>query len=199
MARIVVCISGASGAILAHRLIETLLGLNHDVDCVVSRSGWLTIQEEMGEAFASPRKLVESFSKEVAFHNISDFMADIASGSARFDACCIVPCSMATLGAIAMGLSDNLIRRVADVALKERRKLVIVPREAPLHEIHLENMLKLARMGAVIYPPQPAWYLHPKTMQDVEITIVSRILDSLGIDNDLAPRWGANTSTCEMV
>lgn len=189
MARIVVCISGASGVILAHRLIQELIVLQHEIDCIVSRDAWMTIHEEMGESFASQLKFSKSFIKEIRFHNIADFTADIASGSAHFDACAIVPCSMATLGALASGLSDNLIRRVADVALKERRRLVLVPREAPLHELHLENMCKLSRMGAIIYPPQPAWYLRPQTVEDIERAIVSRILDQLGIKNEIAPRW----------
>jgi flavin prenyltransferase len=192
MARIVVCISGASGVVLAHRLIEELLILDHQVDCIVSRDAWLTMQIEMGEAFAGPVKFISSFTKQITLHAITDFRADIASGSAHFDGCVVVPCSMATLGAIAMGLSDNLIRRVSDVALKEKRRLVLVPREAPLHEIHLENMLKLARMGASIYPPEPAWYLNPKTIQDVESQIVSRILDQLGIKNEVSRRWAGS-------
>lgn len=193
MARVVVCISGASGVILAHHVIETLIALRHTVELIISRDAVMTIDEELGKHFASPQKFVQSFSKEhqerITLHQIHDFRAPIASGSCRFDACIIVPCSMATLGAIATGLSDNLIRRVADVTLKEKRKLVLVPREAPLHEIHLENMLKLARAGACIFPPQPAWYLHPKDLKEVELAIAGRILDQIGIETSIAPRW----------
>lgn len=189
MSRIVVAISGASGIVLARHLISYLVAKEHDVDCIISRDASLTIAEELSESLASPIKFVAPFGNRVRLHAVTDFGSDIASGSAHFDACAIVPCSMATLSAIAVGLSDNLIRRVADVALKERRRLVIVPREAPLSQIHLENMLKLTTMGAIIYPPEPAWYLHPKTVEDIELAIVSRILDQLGIKNELSPRW----------
>lgn len=193
MARIVVCISGASGIILAHHLVATLISLGHLVELIISRDAVMTIHEELGEELASPQKFVQSFEadhqKNITLYSISDFRSRVASGSAPFDACIVIPCSMATLGAIASGISDNLIRRVADVALKERRKLVLVTREAPLHEIHLENMLKLSRLGACIFPPQPAWYLHPKNLRDVELVIVQRILDQIGINTSIAPRW----------
>ncbi len=189
MARIVVCISGASGVVLAHHTIEALLSLGHDVDCIISRDAPYTMLQELDASIATPAKFISSFSKSVRLHASSDFGSELASGSAHFDACVIVPCSMATLAAVATGLSDTLIRRVADVALKERRRLVIVPREAPFNEIHLENMRRLTSMGAILYPPVPAWYLHPATIRDMELAIVSRILDQLGIKNSIAPRW----------
>jgi flavin prenyltransferase len=195
MARIVVGISGASGIILAHRFIQALISLGHVVEMVMSRDACLTACEEMGENFANPKKFLESFPKElqhlIRLHTITDFSSPIASGSYRFDACVIVPCSMATLSAISTGLADNLLRRAADVALKEKRRLVLVPRESPLHEIHLENMVRLARMGAVIFPPMPAWYMQPQSLQDVELFIVNRLLDQIGIEANLAPRWGS--------
>jgi 4-hydroxy-3-polyprenylbenzoate decarboxylase len=193
MARFVVGISGASGVTLARRAIFHLTKLRHFVELVLSRDAPLTILEELGEQYASPQKFLNTFSEEargfIRQHQIGDFNAPIASGSFKHDGCLIIPCSMATLGAIATGVADTLLRRAADVTLKERRKLVLVPREAPLHEIHLENMLKLCRMGATIFPPEPAWYMHPKTLEDVEEILVSRILDQLGVDIG-APRWG---------
>ncbi len=194
MARFVVGISGASGVKLAHLAILELVKLGHLIELVISRDAPLTIIHEMGKSFTSPQKFVQSFPLEyqsnIRLHSIQDFNAPIASGSFQHDGCLIIPCSMATVSAVAMGLSDNLLRRAVDVTIKEKRKLVIVPREAPFSEIHLENMLKLARMGACIFVPQPAWYMNPKTMEEMEYFLVGRILDQLGIDIG-APRWGA--------
>src|SRR5581483_7589041 len=149
--------------------------------------------EEMGSKFSSAQKIVSSFSKEaqklIEIHHFKDFTASIASGTFHVDGMLIIPCSMASLAAIATGLSDNLLRRAADVQLKEKRPLVIVPREAPLHEIHLEHMLKLSRMGASIVPPSPGWYTKPKTLEDIENFIVGRALDALKLDVKLYPRW----------
>lgn len=192
MARFVVGVTGASGTRLAHLVIDHLTRLDHNVELVISRDAPMTILQEMGEAYSSPQKFLQTFSHQqqerIALHQINDFEAPIASGSYKHDGCLIVPCSMATLGAIAHGIADNLIRRAADVTLKERRKLVLVPRETPLHEIHLENMLRLCRMGACIFPPEPAWYMRPKTLEEMEEFMVSRILDQLGIDIG-ALRW----------
>lgn len=193
MARFVVGISGASGAKLAFLAIKELTRLGHNVELVLSRDAPLTILHEMGEAFGSPLKFLQNFSEDaqklIRLNQIQDFNSPIASGSFKHDGCLIVPCSMATVSAIAMGLSDNLLRRAVDVSLKEKRKVVLVPREAPFSEIHLENMLKLARMGVCICPPQPAWYMNHKTIDEMEYFLVSRILDQLGIDIG-APRWG---------
>jgi 4-hydroxy-3-polyprenylbenzoate decarboxylase len=192
MSRFVVGISGASGAKLAYLAVYELLRLEHEVELVLSREAPLTILHEMGEQFASPQKFVQSFPEKLQehlrLHQIHDFNAPIASGSFRHDGCLIIPCSMATLSAIAAGLADNLLRRAADVTIKERRKLVLVPREAPLSEIHLENMLKLSRLGVTIFPPQPAWYMPMKTVEDMERFMVSRILDQLGVDTG-GERW----------
>ena len=194
MARFVVGITGASGCKLSHLVIDHLTRLGHHVELVLSRDAPLTILQEMGEAFSSPQKFLQTFPTsqrgQITLHQINDFEAPIASGSYKHDGCLIVPCSMATLGAIAHGIADNLIRRAADVTLKERRKLVLVPRETPLHEIHLENMLRLCRMGACIFPPEPAWYMRPQSLQEMEEFMVSRILDQLGIDIG-AKRWGS--------
>ena len=123
-----------------------------------------------------------------------EWFAPVASGSNPADAMVVCPCSMGTLAAIAQGSSDNLIERAADVSIKEQRKLVLVPREAPFSAIHLENMLKLARLGVVILPPSPGFYTHPKTVDDMIDFVVARILDQLRIDNQLTPRWGEPAS-----
>ena len=194
MARFVVGISGASGIILAKRAIAALAALQHDVELVMSKSAALTALEELGAEFATPEKFLNSFTEQerarITLHSINDFRAPIASGSYPADGMLVLPCSMATLAAIAVGLSDNVLRRAADVTLKERRPLVIVPREMPFSDIHLENMLKLSRMGAQIVPPIPGWYSHPKTVEDIENFIVGRILDSLKVAHSIYPRWG---------
>jgi len=177
MARIVVGVTGASGVILAKRAVELLIANGHQVEVVISKAADYTPS-------------LENVELPEATHKIHDIGASIASGSYQVDGMLLIPCSMATLAAIACGLSDNLIRRAADVTLKERRKLVIIPREAPFSEIHLENMLKITRMGGVILPPSPAWYLHQKSLQDVEEFIVGRAFDLLGLEANFSPRWG---------
>ena len=193
MARIVIGVSGASGIVLAHRIVHALVCIGHFVELVMTQDAAYTALEEMGEAFAGPVKFIHSFSEEqqksIRHHHINDFGSPLASGTFHFDAMVIVPCSMASLAAISIGLSDNLLRRVADVAIKEKRTLVLVPRESPLSEIHLENMLKLAKAGVVIMPPQPAWYTKPKTLEDVELHIVGRVFDALRITPNTYTRW----------
>ncbi len=194
MAEIVVGISGASGIVLGHRTIQVLTALGHRVHLILSRAALFTAQEEMGSDFATPERFVSALLPEqrdrLTLHKIGDFSASIASGCYPVDGMAIIPCSMGTLAAVAMGLSDNLLRRAADVTLKERRRLVIVPRETPLSEIHLDNMLRLTRMGGIIVPPMPAWYTKPRSLRDVEDFVVGRVLDLLGIDAKLYPRWG---------
>jgi flavin prenyltransferase len=193
MARYIVGVTGASGIRLAHRAIEVLASLGHNVELVMTKDAHLTALEEMGSDFATGQKFVQSFSKKlqknIRLHAITDFTSPIASGSYPVDGMLVIPCSMATLAAVSCGLSDTLLRRAVDVTIKERRPLVIVPREAPFSEIHLENMLKLARLGASIVPPIPAWYTHPKSIQEMEDFIVGRTLDALKIDGHLYPRW----------
>lgn len=195
MARFVIGISGASGIILAYRTMHALTSLGHQLDIVMSRDAALTAAAEMGSQYASAEKLRDSLLPEqrslVVFYKNQDFTAPIASGSYHVDGTVIIPCSMATLSAIAVGLSDNLIRRSADIAFKERRRLVIVPRESPFSEVHLENMLKITRMGGIIVPPIPAWYTMPKSLEDAENFIVGRVLDLLGVNTNLYPRWGS--------
>ena len=193
MSRIVVGVSGASGIILGYRMVEALALAGHHVHLVLSKGACFTAIEELGTEYASGEKWMKLYSKEVqkrvTCHSISDFSASIASGSFLTDGMIVIPCSMASLAAIALGLADNLLRRAADVVLKERRPFIVVPREAPLSEIHLENMLKITRMGGVVLPPMPAWYLHPKNMDDVESFIVARAFDALKLKSPPAKRW----------
>ena len=201
MAEIVVGVSGASGIVLAHRSIDVLTRMQHKVHLVLSKASLYTAVEEMGAIYGTVQKFVNSFSSEqrelIRLHAIGDFSSPLASGSYPTDGMIVIPCSMATLAAIAIGLSDNVLRRAADVHLKERRPLIIVPREMPLAENHLENMLRIARMGGMICPPIPGWYTKPKTLQDMEDFIVGRILDGLKIDAKLYPRWGQTATSSD--
>ncbi len=197
MAEIVVGVSGASGIILAHRAVDVLTQMNHNVHLVLSKAALCTAVEEMGTRYGTSQKFLSSFSTKqqtrITLHNNGDFGSPIASGSFPTDGMLVIPCSMATLAAIAIGLSDNVLRRAADVHLKERRRLVIVPREMPLGENHLENMLRITRMGGIIAPPIPGWYTKPSNLQEMEDFLVGRILDGLKIDAGLYPRWGCQS------
>jgi 4-hydroxy-3-polyprenylbenzoate decarboxylase len=175
--KVVVAITGASGVAYGTKLIQVLKEQKIETLCIVSRAAELIIKHEGGEI---PGECYDG----------EDIEAPLSSGSYRFDAMVVVPCSMKTLAAIANGYASNLITRCADVAMKEGRKLVIVPRETPLSSIHLENMLKLAKIGAVILPAMPAFYPKPKKIHDMVNFVVGKILDSLGIDNELYARWG---------
>ncbi len=192
----VIGISGASGIILGFKVVQALLchaqEENAYVHLVMTKDARYTALEELQKAYPNDASVLKEFSEEsrnrVSLYGIRDFGAPIASGTFTTQGMAIVPCSMASLAAIATGISDNLLRRAADVTLKERRRLVVVPREAPFSSIHLQHMLTLSNMGASIIAPQPAWYTHPKTIEDVEDHIVGRILDSLGVHINYA-RW----------
>jgi 4-hydroxy-3-polyprenylbenzoate decarboxylase len=192
MKRIIVGITGATGAIYGLKLVDALAtaGLC-ETHLVISQWAEKTIALETKY---SPRQVKKMATFAHDFRNLS---APIASGSFGADGMVIVPCSMKTLSAIAHGYADNLIGRAADVMLKERKRLIVVPRETPLNEIHLENMLKLTRMGAIMVPPMPAFYNHPNNLDDIVNHHVSRILDLLGIENNLTCRWGAPFKTSE--
>jgi 4-hydroxy-3-polyprenylbenzoate decarboxylase len=181
---IVVGITGASGAILARATIEKLLAMDVPVIVTASSAARMVWQEEMDESFGEALERW-SGSGHFAYYAIGDLRAPIASGTFPTLGMAVVPCSMATLAAIAHGLADNLLRRAADVCLKERRPLVLVPRETPLNAIHLENMTSLARLGVTILPPEPPFYLKPQSIQDVVDFVAQRTLVALGVTRAL--------------
>ena len=181
--RLVVGLTGATGAALGIRLLEVLADLGVETHLIVSDWARATIKFETDRSVAEVRALASHV------HSARDLAAGISSGSFRTDGMVICPCSMKTLSAIRIGYSDNLITRAADVTLKERRRLVLVPREAPLSEIHLENLGYLARMGAVIFPPTVAYYSRPTSVAQITDHNVGRILDQLGIEHSLVHRW----------
>jgi 4-hydroxy-3-polyprenylbenzoate decarboxylase len=181
--KIIVGITGATGTIFGVRLLQILEGTGIETHLVMSAWGARTLLHE------TPYTVEEVQQMAQRFYPSGDHGAPISSGSFLTDGMIIAPCSMKTLGAIANGMSDNLIHRAADVILKERRKLVLMVREAPLSEIHLENMLKLSKMGVVILPPVPAFYNHPQTIDDIVNHTVQRALDQLDIHIDVVSRW----------
>ena len=181
--RLIVAITGATGAIYGVRVLERLREAGVETHVVVSRWGGRTLLHETPYS----REHVEALA-DVSYAP-GDMGAAISSGSFATDGMIIAPCSAKTLAAIAHGYGENLVHRAADVVLKERRKLVLAVREAPLSEIHLENMLRLSRMGAVVIPPMPAFYNHPQTVDDIVDHTVARMLDQFGIEMRGAPRW----------
>ncbi len=182
--RIIVAISGASGAVYGARLLQVLRGLpGIETHLVVSDAGWRNLQHELG----MERPAAQALAHQV--HDVNNVGAAIASGSFQCHAMLVAPCSMRTLAAIAHGLADNLLTRAADVMLKERRRLVLMVRETPLHLAHLRNMVAVTEMGGIVCPPLPAFYLRPQTVEDVVNHSVARVLDLIDVDHQLAPRW----------
>ncbi len=200
--RICVAITGASGSPYALRLIEVLLAAGWAVDVIVSKAAQLVVATETALALpGNPRaqaetlqRLFEVDEQRLRVFGREDWMAPWASGSGQPGPVVICPCSTGTLSAIACGASNNLIERAADVALKERRKLILVPRETPYSEIHLQNMLSLTRMGAVILPASPGFYHQPQSMNDLVDFVVARILNQLGVEQQLMPAWGKDAA-----
>jgi 4-hydroxy-3-polyprenylbenzoate decarboxylase len=180
------------------RLLECLLSAGVHVHLLYSQAAQVVAKQEMELALPTRKQEVETLFSErfkphpgqLSVFGREEWFAPLASGSNPPDAMVICPCSMGTLASIAAGLSDNLIERAADVMLKEGRKLILVPRETPFSALHLENMLRLARMNVVILPPNPGFYHHPKTISDLVDFVVARILDQLAVPQDLTPRWG---------
>ncbi len=191
-------LTGASGMPYGIRLLECLLAAGCRVQLLYSQAAQVVAKQEMGLDLPSrPQEVAAHFRAQFAglpgtldVYGREEWFAPVASGSNPPDAMVVCPCSMGTLAAIAQGLADNLIERAADVALKEKRPLVLVPRETPLSAIHLENMLRLSRAGAVILPPVPGFYNHPQSVQDVVDFVVARVLDQLGVAHSLMKRWG---------
>src|SRR5438128_3054777 len=200
---LVLAMTGASGAPYGVRLLEVLLHAGRTVHLTLSPAGLEVLEQELDrrvrlnsfdlhDLLGEEAKLAAP--GQVQYHDYRDFHAGIASGSFLTAGMVICPCSMGTVGAIANGLSQNLIHRAADVHLKERRRLVLVPRETPLHVIQLRNLASCAKAGAVILPAMPAFYTLPKTIDDMVNFVVGRICDQLGVEHKLLPRWGTHAA-----
>ena len=195
---VTLALSGASGMAYGLRLLECLLAADIDVNLLVSQAAHLVAKQELGVALPArasdlENQLSDSLNTrdgQLRVFGREDWNAPVASGSNPADAMVVCPCSMGTLAAIANGMSDNLIERAADVMLKEQKQLILVPREAPFSTLHLENMLKLSKMNAVILPANPGFYHRPQSVEDIIDFIVARILDQLDIQHTLMARWG---------
>ena len=183
--RIVVAITGASGVIYAQRLLDNLDPLQHEVHVVLSSYAQVVINEELPSGLHLP--------KGVATHNLKSMNAPFASGSNPADAMVVIPCSMGTLGRIAHGYSEDVLLRAADVTLKERKKLILVPRETPFNLVHIRNFELLLLAGAVILPANPSFYTRPQTIEQLADTVVARVLDHLGLPQNLVARWRAES------
>jgi 4-hydroxy-3-polyprenylbenzoate decarboxylase len=199
---LVLGITGASGAPYAVRLLEVLVQSGRTIQVTMSPAAVQVFQAELGVSIdlkatslvsLLPERLQEAGSKQLHYHHFMNFSAGIASGSFRTGGMVICPCSMGTVSAIAHGTSQNLIHRAADVHLKERRKLILVPRETPLGIVQLRNLTICAEAGAVVLPAMPAYYTQPQTIQDMVDFVVARIADQLGIEHTLGKRWGTET------
>ena len=191
---LVVAMTGASGAPYAVGLLRTLGRLGRTIHLTASPSAAQVLHQETGLSLSlkrfDPLIFGDLAPGRLIYHHHADFTAGIASGSFLTGGMVVIPCSMSTLGAIAQGVTTNLITRAADVHLKERRKLILVPRETPLSLIHLENMVQVSRAGAVVLPATPGWYHRPRRLDDLVDFIVGRICDQLGIVNSMIARWG---------
>jgi flavin prenyltransferase len=181
--RILIAITGASGALYAQRLLDNLASGAHEVHLVLSSYAHVVIAEELPGGLRVPAG--------VTSHSLKSMNAPFASGSNAPDAMVILPCSMGTLGRIAHGSSDDVLLRAADVVLKEKKRLILVPRETPLNLVHVRNFELLLLAGATILPANPSFYSHPQTVEQVVDTVVARVLDHLGLPQKLVSRWGA--------
>jgi 4-hydroxy-3-polyprenylbenzoate decarboxylase len=191
MKKIVIGITGASGSIYSVRLIEELLKKGIFVHIICTENGKKVMKFETDLDIDEWIINLKEKYNHVSLEDINNLFSGVASGSFKFDAMIILPCSMGTLAEISNGLAKNLLCRAADVALKENRRLIIVPRETPLNAIHLENMLKLAKLGVSILPAMPGFYHKPESMEDLINFVVGKILDSLSIENTLFKKWGS--------
>jgi 4-hydroxy-3-polyprenylbenzoate decarboxylase len=179
--RIVVAITGASGVLYAQRLLDNLNPIEHEVHVVLSNYAQVVISEELPQGLR--------VKPGMTMHNLKSMNAPFASGSNAADAMVVIPCTMGTLGRIAHGYSEDVLLRAADVVLKEKRKLILVPRETPLNLVHIKNLELLALAGATILPANPSFYTLPTTIEQVVDTVVARVLDHLGVAHRLVPRW----------
>src|SRR3954452_3847539 len=201
---LVLAITGASGSPYGVRLLEVLLAAGRTVHLAISPAAVEVMQRELDRTVRldrfDPRDLFGETDLDLSrlrYHHFRDFQAGIASGSFLTGGMAVCPCSMGTVAAIAHGTSQNLIHRAADVMLKERRKLILVPRETPLGLVQLRNLVACAEAGAVVLPAMPAFYTRPRTLEDAIDFIVGRVCDQLGVDHRLLPRWGAEDSENE--
>ncbi|UKS30603.1 UbiX family flavin prenyltransferase [Paenibacillus sp. HWE-109] len=190
----VIGITGASGAVYGVRLIQVLLDLGMQVHVIITEAGWRVLHDELDWQVTKRKEMLQQhFGNRLGayeFHPIANIGASVASGSFRTKGMVVIPCSMGTLSGIAHGSSDNLLERAADVMLKEGRKLILVPRETPLHAIHLENMLTLSKMGVRMLPAMPAFYNRPRSLEEMVDFLVGKVLDSMEIEHSLYRRWG---------
>jgi 4-hydroxy-3-polyprenylbenzoate decarboxylase len=192
-----IAITGASGSIYGIKLLKYLLHNGHKVYLTITKEGKLILKDEVGYNWDGSEKVVEKKIKRdlnlpkanLSFYDEDNLLSPISSGSSLVDAMIVIPCSMKTLSGIAHGYGNNLVERAADVMIKESRTLILVPRETPLNTIHLRNMLSLSEVGVKIIPPIPAFYSHPKNIDQIIDFVVGKILDSLGIENKLYKRW----------
>ena len=196
--QIALALTGASGAPYSKRLLEALFEQNITVHLMISAAARIVFSDELdwklpARASDVQKMLVKEFNCDAELLNVygeQQWSSPLASGSHQIDTMIICPCTMGTLSAVACGSSNNLINRAADVMIKENRKLIIVPRESPFSAIHLENMLKLSRLGVCILPPSPGFYFKPTQLSEVVDFVVAKILDQAGIEHTLMPRWG---------
>ena len=194
--KIIVAICGASGSIYGIRLLKALLSKPVNIYLIISNAGLEILKYENSysgkdlTSFLKDKGVVIHKDAALNIYEQDDFFAPPASGSFRHDGMVIAPCSMKTLAAIASGMADNLIHRAADVSLKEKRPLILLPRETPLSVIHIKNMHKAAMSGATIMPPSPSFYFNPKTISDLVDSVIARVLDHLKIEHDLFKEWG---------
>ncbi|WP_264758579.1 flavin prenyltransferase UbiX [Aestuariirhabdus haliotis] len=199
--RVTLALTGASGAQYGLCLLEQLLAQGCEVSFLISKAAQVVVATETDLRMPGAPEALKSWFEEryeslpgtVKVYGREQWMAPVASGSGAPASMVVCPCSTGTLSAIACGASNNLIERAADVALKERRQLILVPREAPYSELHLENMLRLTRMGAMILPASPGFYHRPQTVEEMVQFVVARILDQLGLEQSFVPRWGAES------
>ncbi|MBB6217135.1 4-hydroxy-3-polyprenylbenzoate decarboxylase [Anaerosolibacter carboniphilus] len=189
MSKFVLGVTGASGSIYAVRLLEELLKSGHEVFLVCTKCGEQVLNYEVNLTIEHIVKQCGDHGKKLRVCAIDDLFAPIASGSFLIDGMVVLPCSMSTMGKISHGIGDNLLIRAADVCIKEKRNLVLVPRETPLSTIHLKNMLSLSEMGVTILPAMPSFYHKPRTIEDMIDAIVGRVMRSLGIENHLYHEW----------